>query len=97
MFFVELEHAGEVDGADNVDVVEEEGFVLLSGVGAGGIFEEEPSGFFEAAAGVQQNVFAGDFDAHAKVLVGFQVVDDQISKVVNVDDDFGNAEGPEAG
>src|SRR5712691_1448108 len=49
MLFVELEHAGEVDGADDVDVVEEKGLVEASG-----IFEEEPSGFFEAAAGVEE-------------------------------------------
>jgi len=89
IFGVELEHGADVDVADDVYVVEEEGFVLCLESGADGIFEEEPSGFFEAAAGVQQNVFSGDFDAHAKVFVGFQVVDDQISKVVNVDDDFG--------
>src|SRR6266481_2875956 len=52
---VELEHAGEVDVADDVDVVEEEGLVET-----GGIFEEEPGGFFEAAAGVEENVFARD-------------------------------------
>src|SRR6266446_6117641 len=64
MFFVELEHAGEVDVADDVDVVEEERLIET-----GGIFEEEPGGFFQAAAGVEENVFARDFDAHAEVVV----------------------------
>jgi len=31
IFFVELEHAGEVDGAEDVDVVEEEGLVETAG------------------------------------------------------------------
>ncbi len=82
----------EIDGADDVDVVEEEGIVE-----AAGIVEEKPGGFFEAAAGVEQDFFAGDFDAHAEVFVGFQVVDDHVGEVVDVDDDFGDAEGAEAG
>ncbi len=36
-----------IDGADDVDVVEEEGLVEIFW-----IFEEEPGGFFQAAAGV---------------------------------------------
>ena len=102
ILFVELEHAGEVDGAEDVDVVEEEGLVDLSGIGAvgiggGGIFQEEPGGFLQTAAGVEQDIFAGDFDAHAEVFVGFQIVDDQVGEVVDVDDDFGDAEGAQAG
>ncbi len=31
IFRVELQHAAEVDGADDVDVVEEEGLVGISG------------------------------------------------------------------
>jgi len=55
---VELQHAAEIDGADDVDVVEEKGLVHLIGVATfavagGGIFEEKPGGFFQAAAGVQ--------------------------------------------
>ncbi len=64
---------------------------------ASGIFEEKPGGFFEAAAGVEKDFFAGDFDAHAKVFVRFQVVDDLVGEVVDVDDGFGDAEGAEAG
>src|SRR5439155_17478132 len=99
---VELQHAAEIDVADDVDVVKEKGLVHLIGVATfgvagGGIFEEKPGGFFQAAAGVQQNVFAGDFDAHAEVVVGFQVLDDHVGEVVDVDDDFGDAEGAQAG
>ncbi len=92
IFGVELEHGAEVDGADDVDVVEEEGFVEIFW-----IFEEEPGGFFEAAAGVEEDFFTGNFDAHAEILAGFQVVGDLIGEVVDVDDDLGDAEGAEAG
>ncbi len=101
IFVVELEHAAEIDVADNIDVVKEERLVDLIGivtfgVAASGILEEKPGGFFQAAAGVQQNVFAGDFDTHAEVVVGFQIVDDQIGEVMDVDDDFGDAERAQA-
>ena len=93
MIFVELEHRGEVDGAEDVDVVEEEGFVEIFW-----IFEEEPRGFFQAAAGVEQEVvFAGDFDAEVEIIFGVQVVDNLAGQVVDVNDDFGDAEGAEAG
>ena len=60
--------------------------------------EEKPGGFFQAATGVQQEiVFAGDFDAHAEIVVGFQVVDNHVGEVMDVDDDFGDAEGAQAG
>ena len=102
VFGVELEHAAEIDVADDVDVVDEKGLVHLIGiatfgVAAAGIFEEKPGGFFQAAAGVQQNVFAGNFYAHAEVFFGFQIVDDLIGEVMDVDDDFGYAEGAQAG
>ncbi len=62
------------------------------------MFEEEPGGFFEAAARIEQEVvLAGDFDAHAEVVVGFQVGDDHVGEVVNVDDGFGDAKGAQAG
>ena len=61
------------------------------------IFEEEPGRFFEAAAGVEQPiVFARNLDAHAKVVVGFQVVDDHIREMMDVGDDFVDPEGAEA-
>jgi len=93
MAVVELEHAGEVDGAEDVDVVEEEGFVEIFW-----IFEEEPGGFFEAAAGVEEEaVFAGDFDAQVEIIFRAQVGEDLVGEVVDVDDEFGDAEGAEAG
>src|SRR5260370_39892039 len=64
---------------------------------ASGMLQEKPGGFFQAAAGVQKNVFAGDFDAHDEVFVRFQVVGDEIGEVMDVDDHFGDAEGAQAG
>lgn len=92
MVFVELEHGGEIDGAEDVDVVEEEGFVEIFW-----ILEEKPGGSFEAAAGVEEDFFAGNFDAHAEVFVGFQVGDDLIGEVVDIEDDFGDVGSAEAG
>ncbi len=91
-FRMELQHAAEIDGADDVDIVEEERLLETRG-----IFEEEPGGFFEAAAGVEQDFLAGDFDAHAEIVVGFQVVGDQVGEVMDVDDYFGDSEGAQAG
>jgi hypothetical protein len=92
VFGVESEHAGEVDVTDDVNVVKEERLIETAG-----IVKEEPGGFPEAAAGVEQDVLAGNFDAHAKVVVRFQVVDDLVGEVVDVDDDFDDAEGAETG
>ena len=59
--------------------------------------QEEMSGFFQAAAGVEQNVvLAGDFDAHAEIFVRLQVIDDHVGEVMHVDDHFANAEGAQA-
>ncbi len=72
--------------------MEEEGLVEIFWV-----FEEKPGGFFESAAGVEEDFFAGDFDAQAEVVVGFEVGDDLVGEVVDVDDEFGDAEGAKAG
>ena len=48
-------------------------------------FSRKTGGLFQTAAGVQQNVFARNFDVHRKIVVGFQILDDLISKVMNVD------------
>ena len=92
IFGVELEHAGEINVADDVDVVEKEGLAEASG-----IFEEKPGSLFQASAGVEQDFFTGNFDAEAEILVGFQVGDDHVGEVVDVDDGFGDAESAQAG
>jgi hypothetical protein len=91
IFSVELKHTPQIDVTDDVDVVEEEGLVETARV-----FQEKPGGIFQASAGIEQNVFARNFDAHAKVIVGFQIVDDHVGEMMDIDDDFGNAGGAEA-
>src|ERR1700675_1515662 len=92
VFHVELLHASPIEGGDDVDVVEEEGLVE-----AVRIFEEKPGGFFQTAAGVEEDFFTRDFDTHAKVAVGFQIVDDRVGEVMDVDDDFVYTERAQAG
>ena len=59
--------------------------------------QEERCSPLEAAAGVEQDLFAGDFDVHAEVLVGAEIFDDHVGEVMGIDDDFVNAEGAQAG
>ena len=92
IFVMELKHAAEIDGADDVDVVEEEWLVEALGV-----FKEKPGGFFQAAASVEKDVFTGEFDANAKIVFGFEVVGDHVGEMMDVDDEFGDAEGAQAG
>ena len=93
MFFVQLEHAVDVDVADDVDVVKEKGLVETRGV-----FEEKPRGALEATAGVEEEiVFTRDLDAKAEVVAGAEEVYDLIGEMVDVDDELGDAEGAEAG
>src|SRR5690242_3215261 len=88
VFVMELQHAMKVDGADDVDVMEKEGL----GRRVASIFQKEPRAFFEAAAGVKQEVvFARDFDAHAEIVVRLEVVDDHVSEMIDVDDEIGRA------
>ena len=44
---VRLQHAVKIDGAENVDVVQNEGLV--------GIFQEKPCRFFQTTSGIEQN------------------------------------------
>ena len=64
---VELEHAAKIDGADDIYVVKEQRLIALIGivtfgVAAGGILEEKPGGLLQAAARVQQDLLARDFN-----------------------------------
>src|SRR5713101_5826935 len=89
---VESEHAYEIDVADDVDVVQEERLIQTAG-----ILEEKPGGFFQAAAGVEQEILAGDFDAHAKVGAGLQIIDNHVGEVMDVDNHFSDAKGAQPG
>ena len=88
MLSVELHHAPEINRAEDVDIVQNERLF-----GAAGILEKKASGFLQAAAGVQQDLLARNFNAHAEVIVAPQIGDDHIGKVMHVDNHFANPKG----
>src|SRR5881628_866599 len=49
-------------------------------------------GPLDAAAGVEQYLFLGDLNVHAKILMHTQVIGNHICEVMCVDDDFANPE-----
>ncbi len=87
-----IEQAMEVDCADNIHVVKNERLIQ-----AVGILEKEPACLFQAAAGVEQELFARNFHLEAEIVVGFQILNHQVGEVVHVDDDFAHAECSKAG
>src|SRR5713226_1593846 len=61
IFCMKLHHAAEIDRADDVYVVKKEWHVQPAGIAAAGstaagVFEEKPGGFFQAAAGFEQDL-----------------------------------------
>ena len=91
VFGVECGQAREIEVAEDIDVVQEERLLRA----CGGI-EKERRGVLQATAGVQQLLFARDFDVHAEVAVGFEVLDDHNRVVMDVDDDIAHAESAQA-
>ena len=53
-----------------------------------GTVQKEIRGLFQSAAGVEQNIFARDFDPHPEIVVGLQIVDNHVGKVMHIDDHF---------
>ncbi len=83
-------HAPQVDRADDIDVVQDKGlFVTPAG-------RKEMRGILQAAAGVQQLLLARDFNPHAEVIVGPQVIGDHPGVVVRVDDHLAHAKRTQA-
>src|SRR5207247_2152541 len=89
---MELDHAPEIDGADDIDVVQNE---RLSQ--AIRILEKEPTGSFQASACIEQDLLAGNFDAHAEVIVRPQIIENHAGQVMHIDDHFADSEGSQAG
>ncbi len=86
-----LRHAPKIDGADDIYVVQNEG---LAGVST---CEEKIGSLFQAAAGIEQHVLAGDLDFHAEVVVSCQVFEDHPGKMMHIDDHLANAKAAQAG
>ena len=99
-FFMNLNHSLKVDVADDIDVVKDEWLVF--GCACAGMtaeiadFAKKPCGFFQAAAGIEQNIFAGKFNVHAEIAGGFYMVHHHVSIVMDVDDDVVNTEVAQA-
>ena len=60
------------------------------------ILREEMGCFFQAATGVEQHLLARDFDAHAEIVIRFQVIHDHVGEVIDVDDRLANSETAQA-
>src|SRR5208337_4681271 len=92
LFSMKFHHAAEIDRADDIDIVQNERLFKTIG-----ILEEKIGSLFQSAAGVEQNLLARDFDAHAKVMVRFQIVENHVGKVMHIDNDLANPIGAQAG
>ena len=84
---MKLHHAPEINRADDIDIVQNERLFR-----AVGILEEKIGGLFQSAAGVEQDLFARDFNTHAEVIVRFQILDNHVGEVMDVDDHFADSE-----
>ena len=58
---------------------------------------EEPSSLFQTAAGVEQLLLARNLNAHAEVVVRFQILRNHVGEVMNVDNHLVNSEFAQAG
>src|SRR5690242_6721129 len=79
---MELDHAREINGADYIHVVKDQRLFRIL---------KEPSGFFQSATGIEEDVLARDGDVHVEVVVGREVLDYEICKIMNIDDGVANA------
>src|ERR1035441_2371478 len=73
MFRVKPDHAPKIDGADDIDVMQNEGLLQPP---AG--LKKERRGFLQAAAGVEQDFLARNLNPHPEVIVGFQILDNHL-------------------
>src|SRR5208282_1239845 len=89
---MKLHHAPEVNRAEDIDIVQDEGLFR-----AVGILDKEMRGLFQAAAGIEQRLLARDFNTHAEVVVRYQVLHNHVGEVMNVDYYLANSEAAQAG
>src|SRR6266566_8182189 len=87
-FCMKLHHAAEINRADDIHIMQNEGLLKPAG-----ILKEKPGGFFQAPASIQQDLLARDFNAHAEVIVDFQIFEKKIGKVMDVDDYLADPKG----
>src|SRR5580698_4690921 len=83
---MKLHHPLKINRADDIDIVQNEGLV-----DATWLVEKKMSRLLQPAASIEQSLLTRNFDTHAKVVVGFQIIDDHVGKVMHIDDHFANA------
>src|SRR5712692_1620538 len=88
---VKLHHALEINRGDNVNIVQNKRLAKTPG-----IVEEKIGRLPQAAARVEQDVLARDFNVNAEVIVGFQIVENRIGKVMHIDNHLANPKGEQA-
>ena len=81
------DHPFEVDGAEHIHVVHEEGLVGTS---------KEVRSMFQTSSGVEKNLFVRNGDVHAEILMIAQILCDHIGEVVRVDNYFADPKGAKA-
>ena len=67
---VKLHHAPQIDRADDIDIVQNERLF------ASRTLKKKMRGLFQAAAGIEQDLFARDFNPHAEIVVRLQIIDE---------------------
>jgi hypothetical protein len=85
---MEVEHAPEINRADDINVMQKERLCEAIEV-----FAKKISGLFQPATRVEQYLLARNPDVHTKVSVSREVIFDHLRKVVDVDDHVHDVEG----
>src|SRR5262245_8976253 len=72
-----LRHAVEIDGTDHIYVMQQERFCVVA---------EKPARLLQSSTGIEQRLFAGNLNVHPKVVVCFQVLNNHVREVMDIDD-----------
>src|ERR1700681_3387312 len=92
---MKLHHAPEINVAEDIDIVHDEGF-LPARIGMAGILDKEMSSLFQASTGVEQRLLTRTFNTHAEVVVRFQVIHNHVGEVKDVEYHLANSEFAQA-
>src|SRR5215831_2771935 len=71
-------HLREIDRANDVYIVQDERLFAA-------VLEKKTGGFLQSAAGIKQHILARHFDSRAEIVVGLQIVDDNVREMMRVD------------
>ena len=73
---MKIRHAVQIDRRNDIDVMQDERFIRIAA--------EKPARLFQTASGVQQDFFARDFNVHAEIVIGFQIIDNHAGKMMHI-------------